>query len=127
MTQIVVLWLESVDRFLAEANGLVHIVHQLPGVGGEQVDGFRRVDARAAAHGHEGVPGSVVPRVVDGALQALVGRLHPAPVEDQSLDAEVAHLVRDALGSAGGGEPGVRDDQDAPGPGEAEVVADLVR
>ena len=51
--------LERVDRRPAPADRRVDVVHQLAGVGGQQVDRLGGVDARAAADGDEASHGPV--------------------------------------------------------------------
>src|SRR5919112_633685 len=83
---------ERLGGRFAPADGLVDVVHQLAGVGGEQVDRLGGVDAGAAAHGHIGVPGPVGLGVVDRLLEAGVGRFDVDAVVDVGLDVEPLHL-----------------------------------
>ena len=74
--------LERLARRRAPSDRGVDVVHQLAGVGGEQVDRLGGVDARPTADGDEGVPRARCARVVDRLLEAGVGRLDVHPVVD---------------------------------------------
>ena len=123
-TQIVVLSLPVpvvVGTATSGCNGLtgaraatdrsVDVVHQLAGVGGEQVDRLGGVDRRPAADRDEPVPWTVLAGEVDRLGEARVGRLDVGAVEDHRLDAEAGDLVGDPLRVAGGGDAGVGDEQ----------------
>ncbi len=118
--------LQRLRRRLALADRHVDVVHQLTGVGGEQVDRLAGVDARPAADRDEGVPRAGRAGLLDRGDEALVGRLDVDAVEDTRLDAELRHLVGHPLRDPGGGHARVGDDQDALDAVLAEVVADLV-
>ncbi len=112
-------------RRASAAHRGVDVVHELAGVGGEQVDGLAGVDRRAAADGEDRVEGTVLASEGDRVGEGDVGRLDPRLVVDDDLDAVGGDLVGDPRRVAGGGDAGVGHEQHPPDPPGAQVVADL--
>ncbi len=103
-----------IDRRHPLADRHVDVVHQLAGVGQQQIDGLGSVDARTAADGDERIPRPAVAGIVDGGRQAGIGRFDVHIGEDAGLDAELSDLLCDALGNPSGRDALVGDHQHPP-------------
>ena len=108
------------------ADRRVDVVHQLAGVGQQQVDRLGGVDRGAAADRDDGVERAAVAGEVDRVRERLVGGLDVHLVVRRDVDAAVGDPGRDPLGVTGGGDPRVGDQEHPPGSGLDQVEADLV-
>ena len=95
---------QRVDRRGGLPDRRVDVVHQLAGVGQQQVDRLAGVDRRAAADRDHRVERAVLAGEADRVGHRLVGGLDVHPVVRRDVEAAVGHLVGDPGRVAGGGD-----------------------
>jgi len=116
---------QSVDRRSPAPDGEVDVVHEVAGVGGQEVDGFGGVDAGAASDRDDGVERAVVATERHCHRHAFVGRLDAGPLEHHRGDATSADLFGDPRRCARSGDTGIGDEEHSRGAETAQVMTHL--